>query len=96
MALELSVSCNLGLRSSRECGPAYANLQTFGELDAATGGGNGSTGRQQVKRLSWMLLSRVGINYLMPPSTYASWTVCQYHKKEFLDNWQVDNTCSSK
>ena len=94
MALELSVSCNLGLRSSRECGPAYANLQTFGELDAATGGGNGSTGRQQVKRLSWMLLSRVGINYLMPPSTYASWTVCQYHKKEFLDNWQVDNTCS--
>ena len=93
MSLEFSVACNLGQRSGRVCGPAYANLQTFGELDAAAGGGNGGSGRQQVKRLSWMLLSRVGINYLMPPSTYASWTVCQHHKKEFLDNWQVDNTC---
>ena len=99
MSHDLSVSCNLGQRSSRECGPSYANLQTFGELDAATatGGGGGvnggGTGRPQVKRLSWMLLSRVGINYLLPPSTYASWTVCQHHKREFLDNWQVDHTC---
>ena len=88
----VAASCNLGQRSGRACGPAYANLQTFGELDAAAAGGGGGLGRQ-VKRLSWMLLSRVGINFLMPPSTYSSWTVCQHHKKEFLDNWQVDNTC---
>jgi hypothetical protein len=87
MSYEFSVVCNLGQRSPGSCGPGYADLQTLGELDATAPCGN------QVKKLSWMVLSRVGVNYLVPPATYSSWTVCQNHRREFLDNWQVEGVC---
>ena len=34
-----------------------------------------------------LILSRVGIHYLS--STFGSWTICQAHRKEFLDAWYV-------
>ena len=43
-------------------------------------------------KISWLILSRVGIHYLS--STFGRWTICQVHRREFLDAWQVSPKCS--
>jgi hypothetical protein len=42
-------------------------------------------------KISWMMLSRVGVQYLN--ASYGWWTVCPNHRKEYLDAWQVGKTC---
>ena len=81
------LTCHLGQKSSVKCGP-YSNspLQTLDELDAAS---MRVPGKQM--KISWMILSRVGVEYLTAPC--GRWTVCQNHRKEFLDAWQVGKTC---
>ena len=84
------VQCHIGRRSRKKCGPVNQlevnRLQTLGELDAPTP-------NKQIKKISWMILSRIGLNYLVNPLTYSSWTVCLDHRHEFLDYWQVSRSC---
>ncbi len=105
---EYDVVCNLGQRRHTPCGPEYVDLKTLGELDATapnTGalglshGGLGSSaagtssGNKQKKKLSWIILSRAGVNFLLPSAAYRSWTICQNHTREFLDDWYPEVVC---
>ena len=80
------MACHFASKSNVKC-VAYPPPQTLDELDMAS---MKIPGKHM--KISWLILSRVGIHYLS--STFGSWTICQTHRKEFLDAWQVSNKCS--
>lgn len=81
------VTCHLSQKSRTRCGPSSTSpLQTLDELDASS---MRVPGKQM--KMSWMILSRVGVEYLN--AHCGRWTVCQNHRKEFLDAWQVASRC---
>ena len=45
-----------------------------------------------LKVLLLLPFSRVGVDYLTNPAC-SRWTVCQTHRREFLDAWQVGKDC---
>ena len=66
------------------------NLSPYQTLDALDRASMKIPGKHM--KISWLILSRVGIHYLS--STFGSWTICQIHRKEFLDTWQVPAKCT--
>ncbi len=80
--------------------PRHARMQTLDELDAAAlGGGVGAStvgvietvGQNQVK-VSWIILSRAGVNYLAHGAGGAGagagrWLICPAHRGEYLEEW---------
>ena len=112
------LACHLSQKSRVKCSSlANSALQTLDELDAAS---MRVPGKQM--KISWMILSRVGVEYLTGNYKYSStrqrngsttltwvlpsnnwvffvapscgrWTVCQTHRREFLDAWQVGKVC---
>lgn len=86
------MTCSLGHKNSRPCGPQLypgLPLQTLAELDASSV----FFETQQTVKVSWIVLSRVGINFLANPQTYSHLTVCTYHKKELYEAWSPENRC---
>ena len=80
------MACHFASKSAIRC-VSFPNPQTLDELDMAS---MRIPGKHM--KISWLILSRVGIHYLS--STFGSWTICQAHRKEFLDAWQVSSNCS--
>ena len=78
--------CNFAHTSSQKCS-LIGQVFTLNDLENAV---MKIPGKQM--KLSWLILSRIGIHYLS--GNFSMWTICQVHKKEFLDAWQVPNQCT--
>ena len=78
--------CNFAIKSQQRCAGTIS-LQTLDDLENAT---RKIPGKHM--KISWLILSRVGIHYLS--ANFSTWTICQVHKREFLDAWQVPAKCS--
>ena len=81
-----SNTCHFASKSNLKC----MNLSPYQTLDALDRASMKIPGKHM--KISWLILSRVGIHYLS--STFGSWTICQIHRKEFLDTWQVPSKCT--
>lgn len=80
----MSQVCNFATKSNLRCS---FPCQTLEDLEK---GSMKIPGKHM--KISWLILSRIGIHYLS--SNFGSWTICQSHRKEFLDAWQVPCTCT--
>ena len=81
-----SNSCHFASKSNLKC----MHLSPHQSLDTLDRASMKIPGKHM--KISWLILSRVGIHYLS--STFGSWTICQIHRKEFLDTWQVPGKIS--
>ena len=81
-----SSTCHFASKSTLKCVHIGAP-QSLDDLDRAS---MKIPGKHM--KISWLILSRVGIHYLS--STFGSWTICQAHRKELLDTWQVPPKCT--
>ena len=81
------ITCNFQSKSLQRCSASHPAFQTLEDLEKSA---MKIPGKHM--KISWLILSRVGVHYLS--SNFASWTICQVHRKEFLDGWQVPDTCT--
>ncbi len=45
-------------------------------------------------KVSWLILSRAGVNYLTHSGLSGSWLICPAHRREFHDAWEAKAECS--
>jgi len=86
------LQCVFGRRSGTPCGsigaaPLAMRLQTLDELDATASVAHGGT-----SRISWIILSRVGVDYL-GGGALGRWLICPVHRRELLEAWQAPGKC---
>jgi hypothetical protein len=91
-----TLRCVFGRRSQLACGsegpaPVAIRLQTLDELDAAATVANGSG--TAAAKVSWIILSRVGVDYLGGGPAIGRWLICPAHRRELLEAWQAPSRC---
>ncbi|XP_023342354.1 uncharacterized protein LOC111712076 isoform X3 [Eurytemora carolleeae] len=42
---------------------------------------------------SYVILSRVSVNYLSPNTDFTDWSICERHIRELLHDWKSQHTC---
>ena len=81
-------NCIFGQKSAKPCSAADKPhlRQTLDEIDASAA----KTGKS---KSSWILLSRVGVDFLAADRNYGSSILCMNHREAFLDDWRAGVKC---